>query len=113
VLYHNMHEFLGAFDVLALPVVGLEPGPVEVEYPQVVDGVEMTNYVDWLRFSFLATTCALPALSLPIGHTKTGMPVGLQLIGPPRGEAILLRVARAVEDAVGLAATPIDPIRRH
>ena len=113
VLYHAMREFLGTYDVLAIPVVGLEPGPIEEEFPLLVDGVATTDYIDWLRFSFLATTTILPALSLPIDFTASGLPVGIQLIGPPRGEAKLLQVARAVEDAVGFARTPIDPILRH
>ena len=113
VLYHRMRDFLQGHDVFAIPVVGLEPGPVEEEYPQSVDGVATGDYVDWLKFSFLATTCALPALSLPVGLTASGMPVGLQLIGPPRGEATLLRAARRIEQVVGFPATPIDPVRRH
>lgn len=113
VLYHRMREFLGDFDVYAIPVVGLEPGPVEEEYPLSVDGVATEDYVDWLKFSFLATVCALPALSLPIGFTASGMPVGIQLIGPPRGEAVLLAAARAVEVAVAYPTSPIDPLRRH
>jgi amidase len=112
-LYHAMRTFLHDFDVLAIPVIGLEPGPVEEEYPLSVDGRPVTDYVDWLRFSFLATTTTLPALSLPVGLTASGMPVGLQLVGPPRGEARLLRVARAVEEAVGFPKTPIDPVIRH
>ena len=112
VLHHAMREFLGRHDVLAIPVVGLEPGPVEEEYPSAVDGVPTADYVDWLRFSFLATTTALPAIAMPVGLTASGMPVGLQLVGPPRGEAVLLSVARAVEEAVGFPATPIDPVRR-
>jgi len=112
-LYHAMRTFLHDFDVLAIPVIGLEPGPVEEEYPLSVDGRSVTDYVDWLRFSFLATTTTLPALSLPVGLTASGMPVGLQLVGPPRGEARLLRVARAVEEAVGFPKTPIDPVIRH
>ena len=113
VLHHVMRTFLRDHDVLAIPVVGLEPGPVEEEYPRAVDGVPTEDYVDWLRFSYLATTTALPALSLPVGLTASGMPVGLQLVGPPRGEATLLRVARAVEEAVGFPAMPIDPVVRH
>lgn len=110
VLYFNMHAFLERYDVLACPVVGLEPGPVEEEYPTSVGGLPVTDYIDWLRFSFLATTTGLPALSMPVGFTRSGMPVGLQLIGPPRGEAKLLAVARAVELAVDYAgASPIDP----
>ena len=109
-LYQIMNAFFANHDVLAIPVVGLEPGPVEEEYPLKVDGQPTEDYVDWLRFSFLATTCALPAISMPVGFTESGMPVGIQLIGPARGEARLLQVARAVEDAVAFPKTPIDPI---
>ncbi len=115
-LYQVMNQFLTTYDVFAIPVVGIEPGPVEEEYPRVIDGQRSEDtedwYVDWLRFSFLATTCALPALSMPVGFTKSGMPVGLQLIGPPRGEARLLQVARFVEEAVQFPKTPIDPISK-
>jgi amidase len=108
-LYFKMQKFLEDYDVLACPVVGLEPTPVEEEYPRIVDGKPVNDYIDWLRFSFLATTTGLPALSMPVGFTKSGMPVGLQLIGPPRGEAKLLAVARAIEMVVKLPAAPIDP----
>ncbi|MEO0990653.1 MAG: amidase [Pseudomonadota bacterium] len=110
VLYHIMRGFLTRFDVLAIPVVGLPPGPVEEEYPRVVDNVAQVDYIDWLKFSFLATTCALPALSLPCGFTADGMPVGLQLVGPPRGEARLLQVAAEVERRFALDMGPIDPV---
>jgi amidase len=113
VLYQNMRRFLEHFDVLALPVVGLEPGPVEEEYPRFVDGQPMRDYIDWLRFAFLATATTLPAISVPVGFTASGMPVGIQLVGRPRGEAGLLRTARAVEEAVGFPRTPIDPVVRH
>jgi amidase len=112
-LYHAMRTFLEDFDVLAIPVIGLEPGPVEEEFPASVDGRPVTDYVDWLRFSFLATVTTLPALSLPVGRTASGLPVGLQLVGQPRGEARLLQVARAVEEAVAFPKTPIDPVIRH
>jgi amidase len=108
-IFTNMHEFLQDFDVLAFPVVGLDPGPVEKEYPSSVDGHPVSDYVDWLRFSFLSTTSSLPSLSMPVGFNDDGMPVGLQLIGPPRGEAKLLSVARAIEVAVEFAGGPIDP----
>ncbi len=109
-LYHTMHRFLAEFDVLALPNTGIAPGPVEVEYPPFVDGVEMGDYVEWLRFSFLATTTGLPALSLPVGFTSGGMPVGIQLIGRPRGEDRLLQVALTIERRLNLPIGPIDPI---
>jgi hypothetical protein len=75
-----------------------------------VGGVELTGYMDWLRFTFLATTTGLPAISVPVGLGPRGLPVGLQLIGKPRGEAALLAAARRVEIVVGGPLGPIDPI---
>ena len=111
-LYHACRAFLERFDVLAFPVMGVPAGPVEQEYPAQIDGQPVTDYVDWLKFSFLSVATSLPALSMPCGFTPEGMPVGLQLLGPPRGEAKLLAVARAVEDALGGSLGPIDPVAR-
>jgi amidase len=109
VLYHNLRSFLERHDVLACATMGVPAGPVEEEYPPEIDGQPVTDYVDWLKFSYLAVVAGLPALSMPCGFTPDGMPVGLQLIGPARGEATLLRVARAIEDALGGPLSPIDP----
>lgn len=112
-LYETMQRFFGRFDVLACPVSGIGPLPAEIEYPPSVAGVASRDYIDWLSFAFLATVCGLPALSLPVGRDARGLPVGLQLIGPPRGEARLLQVARRLEQATGFPATPIDPVVTH
>ena len=52
-----------------------------------------------LRLNRTANFVGLPALSLPCGFTKDTLPVGLQLIGPMFGEANLLRIAYAYEQA--------------
>lgn len=109
-LYHIMRLFLEEFDVLAIPTAGLAAGFVEEEYPASIDGQKMSDYVDWLRFSFLAPVTTLPAIALPVGRSTTGMPVAIQLIGGPRGEAKLLQVARAVEQVMDFPKTPIDPV---
>ncbi|MCP5073693.1 MAG: amidase [Rhodobacteraceae bacterium] len=113
VIFDNTVAFLRDFDVLACPVVGLMPGPVEEEYPREIDGEPLADYLDWLKFSFLSPTTTLPSVSVPVGLSKSGLPVGLQLIGQPRGEARLLQVARAVEHAIGGPLGPIDPVVNH
>ena len=112
-IYGNMRRFLNDFDVLACPTVGVMPKRAETEWVDQINGQKMDTYMDWLRFSFLATVAGLPAISVPVGIGPGGMPVGLQLIGPPRGEDRVLAAARAVEMAMGGAMTPIDPVVRH
>jgi amidase len=112
-LFSNMQEFLTDFDVLACPTVGCMPRAVEIEWIDEINGLKMNGYMDWLRFAFLATSTGLPAISVPIGIGPSGLPIGVQLIGPPRGEAKLLAVARAVEIAVGGPLSPIDPNVTH
>jgi aspartyl-tRNA(Asn)/glutamyl-tRNA(Gln) amidotransferase subunit A len=41
----------------------------------------------------------LPAVSVPCGFAKNGLPIGLQIVGPPWGEASILRLAHAYEEA--------------
>ncbi|WP_291296784.1 amidase [Elioraea sp.] len=66
--------------------------------------------VDWLRPTTAVTLLGCPSLVLPCGFTSGGLPVGLQLIAPPRQEALLLRTGAWLERALGLAdRLPIDP----
>jgi amidase len=46
-----------------------------------------------------ATMAGLPAISVPAGFSSTGLPMGLQVIGPPRGDMAVLRLAYAYEQA--------------
>jgi len=112
-IFDRVVAFLDDFDVLACPVVGLMPGPIEEEFPREIAGKPVTDYIDWLRFSFLSATTGLPSISVPVGLSAQGLPVGLQLIGPHRGEARLLQAAAVVEAAMGGPLGPIDPVLRH
>ena len=47
----------------------------------------------------LATFAGLPAVSVPAGFSQEGWPMGVQLIGPPRGDLALLQLAAAYEAA--------------
>ena len=62
----------------------------------------------WLNDVFTVPTslAGLPGLSLPGGLSSDGLPLGLQLIGKPFDEATVLRVADAMEKAIGFTALP-------
>lgn len=51
-----------------------------------------------MRFVLSANLLGLPAISVPVGYDKQGLPIGLQLIGRPWAEASILRLAAAVEE---------------
>ena len=109
-IYNRMVNLFEKYDVLACPTVGCMPHIQSQEWVDNVGGVQLSGYMDWLRFAFLATTTGLPSISVPVGLGPRGLPVGLQLIGRPRGEAKLLSAARLVELTVGGPLGPIDPI---
>jgi aspartyl-tRNA(Asn)/glutamyl-tRNA(Gln) amidotransferase subunit A len=55
------------------------------------------------RFTRGMNALGLPALSMPCGFTNSGLPIGLQIIAPARAEDMLLRIAAAMEDALGVS----------
>ena len=68
------------------------------------------TYIDWLVLGYAITVTGCPAISIPCGFTADGLPVGLQLVGTPYGEAELLRAAAWCEAVLGAASRePIDP----
>jgi amidase len=102
--------FFGKYDLLLAPATIVAPFPVENRYVAECDGKKFDNYVEWLGIVYAITLVCCPALSLPCGFTKSGLPVGLQMVAPPRGEAKLLAGAKVLEDILGVrGTTPIEP----
>ena len=100
------------YDVLACPVTQVSPFPVETEYPTVVAGVQMSNYIDWMASCWRITVTGCPTLSLPAGFDADGLPVGVQLVTRQGADVQLLRIAKALEQATGFAARqPPLPVR--
>jgi amidase len=101
--------FMTEVDVLATPATIVPPFPVEWTAPMACAGQSFETYVDWLAIAYAVTLTGLPAISIPCGFTASGLPVGLQLVGKPRGEAALLSAAACLQDILGLPCDPIDP----
>ena len=98
-IHDRMRAFFETYDVLALPVSQVPPFSAEVEYPTTINGEEQATYLDWMRSAFVITVTGCPAISVPAGFTPEGWPVGIQLVGPVRGERRLLEIAHAFEQA--------------
>ncbi len=96
-LYHRVRQFFERYDLLLTPTVAVPPFPVEMPYPQEINGKPINNYQEWLYLTYAITVTGLPAISVPCGWTAEGLPVGLQIVGRRLGEATVLRAAAAFE----------------
>jgi len=113
-LMQRVARFFERYDVLLCPATIVPPFPVEERAVMSCEGKSFETYVDWLLIVAVATLAGCPALSLPCGFTKDGLPVGLQMIGPANGEAKLLVAAHHLEMILDLKTDrPIEPRVTH
>ncbi|MSP68361.1 MAG: amidase [Alphaproteobacteria bacterium] len=103
-------EFFRDWDLLVCPTVVVPPFPVGQRYVEAIGAHRLESYFHWLILTYAISLLDCPALSIPCGFTRDGLPVGLQLIAPPFAEGALLAAAAYYESLTALAATlPIDP----
>ena len=101
--FQQMLAHFERHDFLALPSAQVWPFDVRERWPAQIEGRAMDTYHRWMEVVIYATFAGLPCVSLPAGFGAAGagqgLPMGLQLIGRPRGEIALLRLAQAYEVA--------------
>ena len=109
-LYYRVVEFFRHYDLLLTPATAVAPFDVDERYVTEVAGRKLDTYYDWYWICYAITVTSCPALSVPCGFTASGLPVGLQMVGPPRGEASVLAAAAMFEELMGIAGRlPIEP----
>ena len=97
-LHSRVVEFFETYDVWIGPATQVMPFPVEVDWVREVEGQKMSDYIQWMEACSWISVTGLPTLSLPAGFSN-GLPVGVQVIAPPRRDHFLLSVAKSMEDA--------------
>ena len=91
-----MNEFHRTHDLLVTPSVSILPFPVGRDVP---DPSSQSRWTEWAPFSYPFNLTRQPAASLPCGFSKNGLPVGLRVVGPLNGDALVLRTCHAFEAA--------------
>ena len=92
ILRRKFEDFFDDFDLLLTATTPIAAPPLEGP-----DAVEQAGRLT--RFTSPFNLTGLPAISLPCGYTGDGLPIGLQIVTRPLGEAALLRAANAYEGA--------------
>ena len=98
-LLGRMRDFFDRYQFLVLPVSQVPPFDVSVEYPTEIAGVPMRSYTQWMASCAWVSLLGSPAISIPAGSTPEGLPVGLQIVGPPKDDFGVLQLANAIERA--------------
>lgn len=96
-IYRRWQGFFRDFDVILTPAITVSPRSWRELYPAEIDGKPTRTYFHWLAMAYAVTVVGHPAISLPVGLDKNGMPFGLQIVGPRGGDALVLSVAAALE----------------
>ena len=96
-IWEQFRELFGRYDHLLTPTMAVPPFPCEENYPQTVGGRVMETYVDWIAPTFVLSLTGLPVASVAAGLDADGMPVGLQIVAPPRGEERALALAGVMQ----------------
>ena len=96
--YACASEIFERYDFLALPTAQCWPFNVTLDWPKDIAGKTMDTYHRWMEIVVPASLIGLPALAIPAGFGTEGLPMGLQLIGPPGADYTLLSLGQSYHE---------------
>lgn len=102
----RMNQFHQDWDLLLMPTLPLPAFAVGEDVPRTPEGA---YWGDWTPFTYPFNLTQQPAATVPCGLTASGLPIGLQIIGPMFQDALVLRAARTFEAA---RPWPLPPMAR-
>lgn len=85
------------FDIYMTPVLAAPPAPIGRFAASIPYAEQRNGLIAYATYTFMQNAANAPAVSLPIGMSSTGLPIGLQFCAPAREEARLLALAYAIE----------------
>jgi len=109
-LYRRWQAFFDDWDVILTPSITISPRSWRELYPAEIDGRPTRTYFHWLALAYAVTLAGHPAVSLPVGLDRNGMPFGLQIVGPRGGDAFVLAVAAELEAMLAGDARTARPV---
>jgi amidase len=101
-LYQRVREFLEQYEFFILPVNQVLPFDVTQHYPTEINGVKMENYLAWMKSAYYISATGNPAASVPCAYAKSGLPIGIQIVGRNHDDWGVLQMAFAFERARNL-----------
>jgi Asp-tRNA(Asn)/Glu-tRNA(Gln) amidotransferase A subunit family amidase len=100
-IYEVMYQYFNNYDILitpTLPCPAIKPGWLEsgVTFPRI--GKKNLSIMSWMTYTYPFNLTGLPAATIPSGWTKSGLPIGMQIVGRRFDEKTVLQVSKAFEE---------------
>ena len=94
---NEVNSIFKKYDYLALPVAQVYPFNKDIPYPSSINGKQMKTYHQWMDIVVLSSILGLPTISVPMGLNRTGLPMGMQIIGKRKSDIDLIAFAKKYE----------------
>jgi len=110
-IFRSLIRLFESYDLLVCPCAIVPPFDVDIRYIESIDDHKFSTYYEWIAITFALTLTSCPVLAIPAGFTTDGLPVGLQIVAPPRREDLLLAAGHLLESETAIPGKlPIMPV---
>lgn len=97
--YQYLCRLFERYDFILMPSAQVFPFDIGLSWPSEISGKAMDTYHRWMEVVIGPTLAGLPVAAVPAGFGASGLPTGIQLVGPPRADRATLEFALAYEQS--------------
>jgi amidase len=109
-LYHSVLRFFEKYDFMIAPASQVFPFDATIHWPKAVGGIAMDTYHRWMQVMIPISMSGCPALSVPAGFNGSGLPMGIQIVGPNHAEMACMQLAHAYDQATNWVTKRPPPL---
>lgn len=103
-LFQRLCAFKNEYDFFVAPVNQVLPFDVNQHYPTEIAGMKMENYIAWMKSAYYISAAGNPAAAVPCAFSKSGLPIGLQIVGKHHDDWGVLQLSYAFEQATNIGS---------
>jgi amidase len=108
--HHAVRRFFQNYDFFIAPTAQVFPFDVTMHWPKEIAGQTMQTYHEWMKGMLLISMAGCPALAVPAGFGRQGLPMGIQIVAPVHREFACLQLAYAYEQVTRWTSKRLPPL---